>query len=86
MTRQKLMVANWKMFTTSTTARQLAVDVAKGVGRDTGIRVAVCPPFVFLNQVDRVLAGTPIGLGGGYARAGIRFWPGRVVGTDSTPA
>ena len=22
--------------------------------------------------------GTPIGLGGGYARAGIRFWPGRV--------
>jgi len=30
--------------------------------------------------------GTPIGLGGGYARAGIRFWPGRVIGTDSTPA
>ena len=21
--------------------------------------------------------GTPVGLGGGYARAGIRFWPGR---------
>jgi gamma-glutamyltranspeptidase / glutathione hydrolase len=30
--------------------------------------------------------GTPIGLGGGYARAGIRFWPGRVVGSDPTPA
>ena len=30
--------------------------------------------------------GTPIGLGGGYARAGIRFWPGRVVGAGSAPA
>src|SRR4029453_15557261 len=30
--------------------------------------------------------GTPIGLGGGYARTGIRFWPGRVTGGDSPPA
>jgi hypothetical protein len=27
--------------------------------------------------------GTPIGLGGGYARSGIRFWPDR---TPSSPA
>jgi gamma-glutamyltranspeptidase / glutathione hydrolase len=30
--------------------------------------------------------GTPIGLGGGHARTGIRFWPGRVSGVDSAPA
>jgi hypothetical protein len=30
--------------------------------------------------------GTPIGLGGGYARAGVRFWPGRVARADSAPA
>jgi gamma-glutamyltranspeptidase / glutathione hydrolase len=30
--------------------------------------------------------GTPIGLGGGYARTGIRFWPGRATGVDSAPS
>jgi gamma-glutamyltranspeptidase / glutathione hydrolase len=30
--------------------------------------------------------GTPVGLGGGYARTGIRFWPGRVTGVDSAPS
>jgi triosephosphate isomerase len=57
------MVANWKMFTTSATARQLAVDVAKGVGRETGIRVAVCPPAPYLRLVGEVLRGTPVALG-----------------------
>jgi len=29
--------------------------------------------------------GTPIGLGGGYARPGVRFWPDRQGGPEMAP-
>jgi triosephosphate isomerase len=61
--RPKIVVGNWKMYTTSATARQLAEAVVKGVGSDTRVRVGVCPPAPYLGLVGEVLKGGPVGLG-----------------------
>ncbi len=61
--RQKFIAGNWKMFTTAATAAQLAGAVARGVGHESGVSVAVCPPFPYLAQVAAVLQGSPVGLG-----------------------
>lgn len=61
--RQKLIVGNWKMYTTSATARQLAEAVVKGVGKDTRVRVGVCPPAPYLGVVSEVVKGSVVGLG-----------------------
>ncbi len=66
MLKRALFVAgNWKMNpATAAEAQALAAAVKAGVGQAADVRVAVCPPAVFLHQVDAVLAGSPIGLGG----------------------
>ncbi len=61
--RQKLVVGNWKMYTTSTTARQLAEAVVRVVGGDTQVRVGVCPPAPYLGLVGEVVKGSVVGLG-----------------------
>jgi triosephosphate isomerase (TIM) len=61
--RQKLIVGNWKMFTTAATAHQLAVDVVKGLGSETRVRVGVCPPSPYLGVVRDVVCGTTVALG-----------------------
>jgi triosephosphate isomerase (TIM) len=62
--RTLLIAGNWKM---NPAKREEAVALAEavkaGVGHETSVRVVLCPPAVFLGEVDRVLAGTPIGLG-----------------------
>jgi triosephosphate isomerase (TIM) len=56
---------NWKMNpSTATAAATLAEAVKAGVGQSTEVRVALCPPSVFLHAVDKELEGSPIGLGG----------------------
>jgi triosephosphate isomerase len=63
--RTLLIAGNWKMNpSTRVEAISLAEAVKTGVGTATAVRVVVCPPHVFLSDVDTVLAGTPIGLGG----------------------
>jgi triosephosphate isomerase len=63
--RTLFIAGNWKMNpTTATAAVALAEAVKAGVGPMTEVRVAVCPPSVFLHAVDKVLEGSPIGLGG----------------------
>jgi triosephosphate isomerase len=65
MLRNLFIAGNWKMNpATAEAARALAEAVKVGVGQEAEVRVAVCPPAVFLHQVDAVLAGSPIGLGG----------------------
>ena len=49
---------------TAEAAVALAEAVKAGVGQEADVRVAVCPPAVFLHAVDTVLDGSPIGLGG----------------------
>jgi triosephosphate isomerase len=62
--RTLLIAGNWKMNpTTAETAIALAEGVKSGLGTATDVHVAVCPPFVFLNRIDQVLEGSPVGLG-----------------------
>jgi triosephosphate isomerase len=61
--RQKFIAGNWKMYTTAAVARQLAADVAQGLGGETRVRVAVCPPFPYLAAVGDVLRGSHVALG-----------------------
>jgi triosephosphate isomerase len=64
MTRSLFIAGNWKMNpTTSEVAVALAGAVKAGVGQAADVRVAVCPPAVFLQAVDTVLTGSPVGLG-----------------------
>src|SRR4051812_29512930 len=63
--RSLFIAGNWKMNpATAEAAVALAEAVKSGVGQSVDVRVAVCPPSVFLQAVDTALAGSPIGLGG----------------------
>src|SRR5262245_1985622 len=61
--RQRLIVGNWKMFTTAATARRLAADVVRGFGSEARVRVALCPPAPYLGVVGEVVSGAPVALG-----------------------
>jgi triosephosphate isomerase len=62
--RTLLIAGNWKMNpATRAEAVALADAVRTGVGQETSVRVVLCPPAVFLDEVDSKLSGTPIGLG-----------------------
>jgi triosephosphate isomerase (TIM) len=61
--RKKFVAGNWKMFTNSATAEQLATAVVRGLGTESRVQVALCPPFPYLAKVAQVLAGSSIGLG-----------------------
>jgi len=64
MPRPKFIAGNWKMYTSRSAAKDLAAAVVKGVGADTSVRVALCPPFVWLTSVAEILSGSPVALGG----------------------
>ncbi len=61
--RKKFIAGNWKMNTIAISAELLAAAVVKGVGGDSSVTVAVCPPFPYLSRVGQALAGSPVGLG-----------------------
>jgi len=61
--RQKFVAGNWKMYTNTATAKQLAAAVVKGLGGETRVRVAVCPPAPYLLVVGEVLRGSAVALG-----------------------
>ena len=61
--RKKFIAGNWKMNTTAISAELLAAAVVKGIGSDTSVTVAVCPPFPYLFRVGQVLTGSPVVLG-----------------------
>jgi triosephosphate isomerase len=63
--RVLFIAGNWKMNpSTQEAAVALAEAVKGGVGQATDVRVAVCPPAVFLHAVDRALSNSPVGMGG----------------------
>jgi triosephosphate isomerase (TIM) len=63
--RTLLIAGNWKMNPPSRSqAVALAQEVKEGVGTSVDVHVVVCPPAVFLQAVDPVLEGSPVGLGG----------------------
>ncbi len=63
--RPLFIAGNWKMNpSTWEAARALALEVSEGVGSEVSTRVAICPPSVYLKDIDEAIAGSPIGLGG----------------------
>ena len=65
LTRTLFIAGNWKMNpSTAEAAVALAEAIRVGVGPMGEVQVALCPPAVFLDRIDRVLDSTPIGLGG----------------------
>jgi triosephosphate isomerase len=63
--RKPFVAGNWKMNTDSETCVSLAKSIASG-SREVageGVKVAVCPPFVYLQAVARVLSASSIAVG-----------------------
>ncbi|ADV62462.1 triosephosphate isomerase [Isosphaera pallida ATCC 43644] len=62
--RPSFIAGNWKMNpATLEEAVTLAQQVRDGVRLDSPARVAICPPSIYLERLDRVLENSPIGLG-----------------------
>ena len=61
--RPRLIVGNWKMFTTAASARRLAADVVSGLGPGSYVGVVLCPPAPYLGVVGEVVSGTTVALG-----------------------
>jgi triosephosphate isomerase len=69
--RTLFIAGNWKMNPASSDAAvTLAEEVKAGVGQAVDVRVAICPPSVYLFKIDSVLAGSPIGMGAQNMHAG----------------
>lgn len=62
--RQKLVAGNWKMNGSKASIKELLDGIKKGIGDVASAEVAVCPPFVYLGEVENQLTGTPIVWGG----------------------
>ncbi|RPI63902.1 MAG: triose-phosphate isomerase [Planctomycetaceae bacterium] len=63
MSRKLFIAGNWKMNTNLAGGVELAKALVKEVGSLKEIDVAVCPPFVYLGEVSRALAGSGIAMG-----------------------
>lgn len=61
--RKPIVAGNWKMHGTLESARALAGEVAAQSAAHPGAGVVVIPPFVHLQAVAEVLAGTAVALG-----------------------
>lgn len=63
MTRQTLIAGNWKMNTRREAAIALAKEVVSQLAESPAVEVVLCPPYVYLDAVADVLAGTAVELG-----------------------
>jgi triosephosphate isomerase len=63
--KKPFVAGNWKMNTDSHGSIRLAEDVVSGCEETAGskVNVAVCPPFVYLQQVGKALSSSPVALG-----------------------
>lgn len=61
--RRTLIAGNWKMNTNHAEAVALAEGVAQGAAEVTNADLLVCPPFVYLGAVGKVVTGSPVALG-----------------------
>lgn len=62
--RQSLVVGNWKMNGSIESNQSLLEDLNAGMATVKNSEVAVCPPFIYLQQVSDLLKDTAIGWGG----------------------
>ncbi len=61
--RRRLVAGNWKMHGTRDTIQSLVSGIKAGIADIKRADVALCPPFVYLNDVAAMLEGTSIALG-----------------------
>jgi len=61
--RKPFLAGNWKMNLDRRSALDLARAVRDGVGSRSDREVALCPPFVYLDEIARTLAASPVRLG-----------------------
>ncbi len=61
--RRPYIAGNWKMNMTIGQAEQLAKALVDGVPSNTGVEVAVIPPFLAIPSVARVIEGSSVHLG-----------------------
>src|SRR3569833_162101 len=61
--RQPLVAGNWKMHGTRAGVCDLVGGIKQGMHGDIAAEVVVCPPYVHLAEVGRLLNGTAITLG-----------------------
>jgi triosephosphate isomerase len=61
MDRIPFVAGNWKMNTTKASAMELAKAVAAGA--PDGVEVGIAPPFVYLDRISKVIAGSRVLLG-----------------------
>ena len=61
--RQKLVAGNWKMNGSKASIKELLDGIKKGIGDVVDSEVAVCPPSIYLGEVESQLSGTPIAWG-----------------------
>ena len=61
--RKPIVVANWKMFTDPLDGTQLAHNIVDSCQISPSVDVVICPPFVSLTEVRKVIAGSGIKLG-----------------------
>jgi triosephosphate isomerase len=61
--RRKFIAGNWKMNLDSAQGLELAAALAKAVGAESPVEVAICPPAVYLDAIAGAIKGSAIGLG-----------------------
>lgn len=61
--RQRLVAGNWKLNGSRELVHSLIGDLVAGLGDGVSAEVAVCPPFVYLDEAAKCLEGSPIRLG-----------------------
>lgn len=61
--RQPLVAGNWKMNGSLKGATALVEDIKRGLDEVREAEMAICPPFVYLDSVGRLIAGTSMALG-----------------------
>lgn len=62
--RQPLVAGNWKMNGSPASVRELLQGLKDGVSEVNNAKMVVCPPSVFIAEVQAQLTGTGIGWGG----------------------
>jgi triosephosphate isomerase len=61
--RTPLVAGNWKLNGSRASIKELGDGLLAGVSDIKNTQVAVCPPFVYLNEVCQMLASGPISVG-----------------------
>ncbi|RMD79692.1 MAG: triose-phosphate isomerase [Gammaproteobacteria bacterium] len=61
--RRPLVAGNWKMHGSREGSRALVGGILEGLGQAPAAEVAVCPPFVYLADVQEALGQGPVALG-----------------------